>query len=363
MRFQEVSSKFGIRQNTNDSFRGDQIAILYDPGSFPALLQDKSGKLVVRNGGVPQEGNLTRHLEVFAEHLISQIPDESFQGLGVIDFESWRPIFRQNWASLQPYKDLSMRLVSKRYPTWDKKAVEHQAAKEFEKSGRIFMEETLKLAVSLRPAAKWTYYAYPYCFNETPNHRSSSCEPKAVAENDRMKWLFSLENFLAPSIYMRWELTPRQRLGLFEGRIKEAERISRSTSTAPKIIPYIWYMYQDKQSTFVLQSDMETSMKKIADLGADGFIVWGSSMDVNTKEKCEKLYNYLLKVLGPAASKIKREASQSSYAYTSNGDYIDATLNEETHDAIANSTLVFSEESGGLSTDTASFYSLRLNRV
>lgn len=36
---------FGIRQNMMDRFRGEEIAILYDPGMFPALLTDKTGKL------------------------------------------------------------------------------------------------------------------------------------------------------------------------------------------------------------------------------------------------------------------------------------------------------------------------------
>lgn len=35
---------FGIRQNVDDKFRGEKIAILYDPGMFPALLTDENGK-------------------------------------------------------------------------------------------------------------------------------------------------------------------------------------------------------------------------------------------------------------------------------------------------------------------------------
>lgn len=35
---------FGIHQNANDEFRGEEIVILYDPGMFPALLSDKNGK-------------------------------------------------------------------------------------------------------------------------------------------------------------------------------------------------------------------------------------------------------------------------------------------------------------------------------
>jgi hypothetical protein len=39
-------------------------------------------------------------------------------GLGVIDFEAWRPIWRQNWASLLPYRDLSRKLEKQRHPVW-----------------------------------------------------------------------------------------------------------------------------------------------------------------------------------------------------------------------------------------------------
>lgn len=38
---------FGIHQNIKDKFRGEEIAILYDPGMFPALLTDKNGKSIL----------------------------------------------------------------------------------------------------------------------------------------------------------------------------------------------------------------------------------------------------------------------------------------------------------------------------
>lgn len=140
---------------------------------------------MTRNGGVPQEGNLTKHLEVFREHLINQIPDKSFHGVGVIDFESWRPIFRQNWASLQPYKKLSIEIVRRKHPFWDNQSVEQEAKRRFEKYGKLFMEETLKAAKQIRPSASWGYYAYPYCYNLTPNQHSSQCDSATMLENDK----------------------------------------------------------------------------------------------------------------------------------------------------------------------------------
>lgn len=141
--------------------------------------------MVPRNGGVPQEGNLTKHLEIFRKHLTEQIPDESFDGVGVIDFESWRPIFRQNWASLQPYKDFSVELARKQHPFWSSRAVEQEARRSFEKYGKLFMEETLRAAKEIRPSASWGYYAYPYCYNLTPNQPSSQCDRTTVLENDK----------------------------------------------------------------------------------------------------------------------------------------------------------------------------------
>lgn len=142
------------------------------------------GNITKRNGGVPQEGDLQKHLQIFQKHLIEQIPDGSFSGIGVIDFESWRPIFRQNWASLEPYKTVSIKLERERHPYWSDAAIKKEAKRRFEKFGRIFMEETLKTAKKLRPKSTWGYYGYPHCFNQTPGQRNVHCNRQTMAEND-----------------------------------------------------------------------------------------------------------------------------------------------------------------------------------
>uniref|UniRef100_A0ABD2VTL3 Hyaluronidase n=1 Tax=Trichogramma kaykai TaxID=54128 RepID=A0ABD2VTL3_9HYME len=141
--------------------------------------------IVKRNGGVPQEGNLSLHLDYFRHHLAEQLPSTNFSGIGVIDFESWRPIFRQNWASLQIYRDLSIDLERQRHPFWSPKAVQQEAEARFERAGKLFMQKTLDAARRLRPKAVWGYYAYPYCFNWTPSQQSAQCVPKVIEENDQ----------------------------------------------------------------------------------------------------------------------------------------------------------------------------------
>ena len=46
--FEEVSRDFGMIQNPYDQFRGSQVAILYDPGMFPALLKSPNGNETVK---------------------------------------------------------------------------------------------------------------------------------------------------------------------------------------------------------------------------------------------------------------------------------------------------------------------------
>jgi hyaluronoglucosaminidase len=48
-------------------------------------------------------------------------------GLAVIDFESWRPIFRQNWGALAPYKEVSYQIEKGRHPLWPQKWIEDEA--------------------------------------------------------------------------------------------------------------------------------------------------------------------------------------------------------------------------------------------
>lgn len=159
--------------------RGSAVSILYDPGKFPALLENSStGALVQRNGGVPQQGNLNEHLNIFRQHIDELIPDPNNKGLAVVDFESWRPVYRQNFGVLQPYRDLSEDIERKRHPLMPKQRIEAEASRNFETTGRSFVESTLSMARKLRPHAKWGYYGLPYCFGRGATPEECSREVK-----------------------------------------------------------------------------------------------------------------------------------------------------------------------------------------
>lgn len=96
---------------------------MYDPGIYPALDARSNTR---RNGGVPQEGDLTLHLEQFKKTMDELVPDVNNNGIIVIDFESWRPIFRQNFGELKPYKEVSFNIERQRHPFWSKASIESE---------------------------------------------------------------------------------------------------------------------------------------------------------------------------------------------------------------------------------------------
>nr|QTY40918.1 venom polypeptide precursor [Doratifera vulnerans] len=295
--FHHLHEKYGIIQNRGDSFRGEIISLLYDPGAFPALLKKEDGEFKYRNGGVPQEGDLDVHLNAFRKELDRSIPDRNFNGLGVIDFESWRPVFRQNNGVLVPYREVSLEIEKSRHSWWPKERLLNEARERYEAAGREFMEATLVMAKKLRPRAVWGYYGFPYCFNMVPSHMEESCANGIEEENDNIGWLWSKSVGLYPSVYTK-RIRPKKQAELIRGRITEANRVKAPGTI---VVPYFWFKYLD--GGFLSEHDMNMSLKTLYDANVDGIIIWGSSADVNTADKCLELQDYLEQILGPAIAR------------------------------------------------------------
>lgn len=138
-----------------------------------------------RNGGVPQQGDLKDHLMVFRKHIDELVPDSNNDGLAIIDFESWRPVYRQNFGTLQPYRNLSEQIERRRHPFFPNGRIVSEATKHFEESGRTFMEASIEIAKKMRPKAKWGYYGLPYCFNGRKN-AIEDCPREVQRENDKL---------------------------------------------------------------------------------------------------------------------------------------------------------------------------------
>ncbi|KAF4525057.1 hypothetical protein B566_EDAN001971 [Ephemera danica] len=310
-------SKYGITQNSRDQWIGDKVLILYDPGMFPAFLTDeplgeedggwltsfqKQSNVVARNGGIPQLGDLDKHIRELRKLVDEQVPRD----FAVLDFESWRPTFRQNWASLNVYRDKSKALERRLHPSWSKDRIDKEAQRRFEQFGRLFMERTLQVVRDMRPQASWGYYAFPYCFNYTPKNQGFDCPAEVKQENNDLGWLYDSSDALFPSLYMsRQKLRAEQHYKFVYGRLNEAKRLSsRTKSRKPDVMPYVWYRYYDEQE-YLTKDDLYNSIGTPRAMGLRGAVLWGSSKDLSSKDRCQRFRNYVDDILGPTVRNIR----------------------------------------------------------
>ena len=236
---------FSIVQNQNQTFMGDNITIFYADklGLYPRY----SSQAVAINGGVPQNASLDVHLRAAADNISTYIPDKDFQGLAVVDWESWRPVWERNWDSKQVYWEGSKALVKAKHPDWTPAQVEAAAKVEFEEAGRKFMEETLKLGQKLRPNGLWGYYGFPNCYNYySDKNYTGECPPVELKRNDELLWLWNVSSALYPDIYLSLEMRKlgKEVLLYSHHRILEAMRAgAQQTPSAPPVFPYARIVY------------------------------------------------------------------------------------------------------------------------
>ena len=187
-------SRFHIMQNQGDAIDGGNITVMWNIGLFPAI-----GTLnaTIVNGGIPQKGNLTLHLEKVKKDLEASIPDSNFTGLGVIVFQAWKPLFRQNFDALGIYQTESMAYARKKHPDWSDKQLTALATTEFNEAAKRFLEETLNYATSLRPNGRWGYFGYPQCKGILGYY----CDDMSVQENDDVQWLWDASTALYPNAF------------------------------------------------------------------------------------------------------------------------------------------------------------------
>ena len=243
---------FSIVQNQNQSFMGENITIFYADklGLYPRY----SAQGVAINGGVPQNSSLDEHLRVAREDIRRYISDRDFQGLAVVDWESWRPLWVRNWDSKHVYWEGSKALVRSRHPDWSPAQVEATARVEFEKAGRKLMEETLKLGQEVRRSGLWGYYGFPNCYNYygvNSTNYTGECPAEELKRNDELFWLWNASSALYPNIYLSLELRDlgREVLLFTHHRILEAMRATAQVT--PSALPV--YAYARIVYTFTLE--------------------------------------------------------------------------------------------------------------
>ena len=298
--FVKLLRTYGILVNDGDKFQGERVTIFYDAqlGLYPKIL--KSGKM--ENGGIPQLGDLSKHLEKATADIKRIIPSKNFNGLGVIDWEAWRPTWEFNWEPLRIYQTESIKLAKKLNPKASDAEAQKIAELQWGKSAKSYMLETLRLVKKLRPEALWCYYLFPDCYNYAgKSPRDFRCSKAIRKGNDKLAWLWEESTAECPSIYVYGghlkRYTFEERTWRDNEKLNETLRIAARNA---KIFPYVNYF----DSSLIPEEDMWRMLAQAAAVGSAGAVIWGSSASVGSEGHCKNLKQYIIDTLGPAAEKV-----------------------------------------------------------
>uniref|UniRef100_A0A8C0WMT7 Hyaluronidase n=1 Tax=Castor canadensis TaxID=51338 RepID=A0A8C0WMT7_CASCN len=271
-------SLFSLIGSPRKSETGQSVTIFYTDrlGYYPYI--NHAQKSV--HGGIPQLGSLQNHLDKAEQDILHYMPTDKL-GLAVIDWEDWRPTWARNWKPKDNYKNKSIELVQQQNINLNITEATKIAQEEFETAGRNFMEETLKLGISVRPNHLWGYYLFPDCYNhdnQKPNY-NGQCPDIEKKRNDGLKWMWKESTALYPSIYLKQDLRSSHQAALFvRNRVQEAIRMSevRDAKNPLPIFVYVRLVFTDLTTEFHSEVDLVHTVGETIALGASGIIIWGT---------------------------------------------------------------------------------------
>ncbi|XP_039214624.1 hyaluronidase-3 [Crotalus tigris] len=303
---------YGIVENKGNVFQGQNMTIFYKNkfGLYPYISPQGDW----HNGGIPQKVNLKRHLEKATKE-ITELLNNDFQGLAVVDWEEWRPLWRRNWMPKMVYKEASKQWVTKRFPGLSPEEQTYLAKAEFEKSARLLMETTLALGKKLRPHGFWGFYRFPDCFNgkwgKEVNY-TGHCNPKEVRWNDQLMWLWEISSALYPSIYLPLKLPALYRQHYVHHRLREASRVAQFGKEHPlPVLPYSRVSYRHS-SRYLTETDLINTIGESAALGSAGVVLWGDLSYSSSLARCKSLHHYINTTLGPYVANVTTAAHRCS---------------------------------------------------
>ncbi|XP_068614640.1 hyaluronidase-1-like [Brachionichthys hirsutus] len=292
---------FSIVQNQNQTFIGGNITIFYN--KFLGLYPEYSHQSEPINGGVPQNASLVEHLKAATKDIHNFIPETGFQGLAVVDWESWRPVWERNWGEKRMYWLGSEALVRAKHPDWSPEQVAAAARLEFEDAARKFMEETLKLGQKERPNGLWGFYDFPTCYNYyhiNSENYTGECPEIEKKRNDELLWLWNVSSALYPGIYLETNLQPLDREVLLFTRHRIMEAMRAVALLSPSALPVFTYAHIVYARTleFLSQEHLVYTIGESAALGSAGVVLWGDHFFSNSKAACEAVKSYIDETLG-----------------------------------------------------------------
>uniref|UniRef100_A0A914UJY4 Hyaluronidase n=1 Tax=Plectus sambesii TaxID=2011161 RepID=A0A914UJY4_9BILA len=300
---------FGIKFNPEQKFYGNEVVLFYETklGLYPYVANHGEGEIV--NGGIPQKVNMVNHFIKMRDDINKAIPSSGFDGVAVIDWEEWRPLWGTNWGKKKVYKKLSEEYARSRYPHLSKKSSRLRAVTDFNKAARNLMIQTIRFAIELRPFAKWGFYGFPYCDKDAG--KNGKCNQGYRQFNNRMQWLFDASVAVYPSIYLtpgQLESPQTDRHTYVQAIIEETIRVTKLNKRPFFTYTKFAYHPYTNDMEFYKKDDLCSTLKQTADMGGSGIVVWSSSHSTSSAENCRHIAEYVDSQFGPYASVVTQEA-------------------------------------------------------
>ncbi|VDO06591.1 unnamed protein product [Haemonchus placei] len=321
MNITPLLDRYGIVHNTKDAYIGDKVALFYEYkfGRYP-YYKDYNLSIPI-NSGTPQ--NVTReeldeHITIALLNITDNIKCANSSGLGVVDFEEWRPLYDINSVKKVVYKIAAIELTKKKYPEQTNSSVINKTAiEEYDKSAKEFLLETLSNATNERNKTLWGMYGFPYCNYDAGFLKNSSlpptledyrCKDTYRSFNDRMQYIFNASQALYPSIYLNAS-TPERNFRYVQAIMAETLRVARNYTPTPLPI-YVYSKFEydplKKNCSFYTKEDLCSTIVLPYVMGANGIIFWSSSS--NMKDRCDIVRNFTNTTLGPFVKEVLNES-------------------------------------------------------
>ncbi|EHH17639.1 hypothetical protein EGK_14090 [Macaca mulatta] len=294
-------SLFTLMGSPRINITGQGVTIFYVDrlGYYPYI--DLTTGVTV-HGGIPQKVSLQDHLDKSKQDILFYMPVDNL-GMAVIDWEEWRPTWARNWKPKDVYKNRSIELVQQQNVQLSLPQATDKAKQEFEKAGKDFMLETIKLGRSLRPNHLWGYYLFPDCYNHhyrKPGY-NGSCFDVEIKRNDDLSWLWNESTALYPSIYLNTQQSVVVATLYVRNRVREAIRVSKipDAKNPLPVFVYARLVFTDQVLKFLSREELVSTLGETVALGASGIVIWGSLSITRSMKSCLLLDTYMETILNP----------------------------------------------------------------
>uniref|UniRef100_A0A8R1TLZ9 Hyaluronidase n=1 Tax=Onchocerca volvulus TaxID=6282 RepID=A0A8R1TLZ9_ONCVO len=290
----KLIEEYGILVNDGHKFHGNIIVNLYEKkfGLYPYYrnYSDPSSSV---NGGIPQLANISAHLSKVYSDITKAIPNLNFDGLAVIDYENWRPLWEQNYHTKRIYQSESVAYVKKRYGNINDSAAKLIAMNEFNNASMEFLLATIRLAKEMRPNAF------------AGKNNIAECGEVFEEFNNRLQPLYNETDALYPSIYLRKKKNSSADCLYVTSMIKEAKRSTKNLNPNMPIFAFTSIEYLPlnlSDPSYYSERDLRNSLRQVFYMDIQG------STSNDMEKRCEDIADYFREYFAPEVAKLKKFA-------------------------------------------------------